>query len=47
MYGILNVAYSLLVRLITLYHCIQTVTLNCELKIIWMEEVVFYFKVIF
>ena len=47
MYGILNVAYSLPVRLIMLYHGIQTVTLNCEIKTIWMEEPMFYFKVIF
>jgi len=47
MYGSLNVAYSLLVRSIALWHCIQTVTLNCELKTMWMEEVMVYFKVIF
>ena len=46
MYGTLNVAYSLLVRLIKLCHCIQMIALNCELKTIWMEEAVFYFKVI-
>ena len=47
MYGTLNVADSLLVRSIERCHFIQMVTLNCELKTIRMEEVMFYFKVIF